>query len=69
MNKYAIYQVDDIGNHLVVAQINSSNAKCAIKSFQKRLTSAGIYEVHKIKYGTWELSSSYGGYWYTEKIT
>ena len=67
MNTYLIYDANELGPHKLIAEIEAANAKQALIKFRNRLTSTGMYEIHKIRTGCYELFSTYGAYFYCTK--
>ena len=67
MSAYLIYDANELGTHKVIREVQASNAKQALIKFRNTLLSTGMYEIHKIKDGCWEMSSTYGAYFYCTK--
>lgn len=65
MKTFMIYDATRVGTHELLAEIEAGNGKTALRKFQQNhCMKAGIYTIHKIKKGYWEMSSTYGSYFY-----
>lgn len=59
------FKIIDEVNAMTVARIEARDGKSALKKFmQSRMFSSGMREVHKTALGNWELSTTYGAYFY-----
>ena len=67
MPTYLIYDANELRTHQVIREVQASNAKQALIKFRNTLSSTGMYEIRKIKDGCWEMSSTYGAYFYCTK--
>lgn len=67
MKTYLIYDANELGTHKVIREIQANNAKQALIKFRNTLLNTGMYEIRKIKNGCWEMSSTYGAYFYCVK--
>ena len=68
MLTFIIYDATREGTHQPVAEIMAGNGKSALKKFQqKHCMSTGMYEIRKVKNNYWEMSSTYGSYFYAIK--
>ena len=65
MKTFIIFDATRVGNHEPIAEIDAGNGKTALRKFQQNhCMKAGIYTIHKIKKGLWEMSNTYGSYFY-----
>jgi hypothetical protein len=68
MKTFIIYDATRKGVHEPLMEIEAGNGKSALKRFrQNHCMSTGMYEIHKTKAGYWEMSSTYGSYFYAIK--
>lgn len=67
MKTYLIYDANELGAHKVIKEVQANNAKQALIKFRNTLSSTGMYEIRKIRNGCWEISSTYGAYFYCIK--
>ena len=68
MKTFIIFDATRVGNHEPIAEINAGNGKTALRKFQQNhCMNAGIYEIRRTKKSCWEMSSTYGSYFYAIK--
>ena len=69
MKTYAIYDATRKDAHEKLMEIEAGNGKSALRKFQRNhCMNSGMYEIHKVKANCWEMSSTYGSYFYATPI-
>lgn len=60
-----IFKIIDENNSQTVARVEAQNGKIALKKFMRsKILSTGLHEIHMTPFGNWELSTSFGAYFY-----